>query len=63
MLVQSSKVDASDFGRISADILFCEVDLSAHIVFLEAKQNGVVHANVECIGCYAALKFLVNFFF
>ena len=57
MIVQSAKVDAFDFGRISADILFCEFDLSAHIVFLEillnATQNGVVQASVECIGCYA----------
>ena len=54
MLVQSAEVDAFDIGRISADILFCEVDLSAHIVFLEivpkVTQIGVVQANVECIG-------------
>ena len=55
MLVQSAKVGAFDFGRISAGILFSEVDLSAHIVFLEilpkATQNGVVQAGVESIGC------------
>ena len=53
MLVQSAKVDAFDFGSISADILLCEVDLSAHIVFLEilpkATQNGVVQASVEYV--------------
>ena len=55
MLVQSANVDAFDFGNISADILFCEVDLSANVVFPEifpkTKHNGVVKANVECIGC------------
>ena len=35
MLVQSAKVDAFNFDSITADILFCEVNLSAHIVFLE----------------------------
>ena len=64
MLVQSAKVDAFDFGRISADILFCEVDLSAHIVFLEIlhnqRQNGIAQASVEFIGFFAWFQ-LPNF--
>ena len=55
MLVQSAKVGAFDFGRISAGIRFCEVDLSAHIVFMEilpkATQKCVVQARVESIVC------------
>ena len=53
MLEHSANVDAFVIGSISADILFCEVDLSAHVVFLEilpnATQNGVMHASVEYI--------------
>ena len=62
MLVQTAKVGAFDFGRISAGILFCEVDLSAYIVFLEilpkATQNGVVQDSVESI-----VEFLVEIVF